>query len=124
MKKHGVSLGFERVNDDIFMSFKAFGTLTHEDYEMITPMIDSALEGVKQVSVRALFDITELEGWELRAAWDDFKIGLKHGNEFKKVALYGDKKWQEVVSKIGGWFISGELMYFKNYDEALQWVES
>jgi len=30
--------------------------------------------------------MTELQGWELRAAWDDFKIGLKHGGDFEKVA--------------------------------------
>ncbi|WP_455756990.1 STAS/SEC14 domain-containing protein [Sulfurimonas sp.] len=124
MKKHGITLGFERVDGEVFMIFNAYGILTHEDYELITPMMENALLSVKKESVRALFNISEIEGWEARAAWDDFKLGLKHGSEFKKIALYGNKTWQEVISKIGAWFVSGELQYFENYDEALAWCKS
>jgi len=101
---------------------KAVGKLTHEDYQTITPMIDSALAEVKQPKVKAIIDGTELEGWEVRAAWDDFKIGLKHGNEFEKIAIYGNKNWQEISAKVGSWFISGEVKYFENIDDALSWL--
>jgi len=96
--------------------------LTHQDYKIITPMIDSALNSVTEPKIDALIDGTELEGWELRAAWDDFKIGLSHGNEFEKVAIFGNKKWQEVLSKLGSWFISGEVKYFDNAEDALHWL--
>lgn len=122
--KHGLSIGIERVDNDFFLSLKAVGKLTHEDYETITPMIDAALEGVKEPKVKVLIDGTEMEGWELRAAWDDFKLGLKHGSEFDKIAIYGNKNWQEITAKIGGWFISGEVQYFERYDEALAWLNS
>lgn len=121
--RHGFSIGIERVDDNVFLSLKAMGKLTHEDYQTITPMIDSALDSVKTPKIRALFDATELEGWELRAAWDDFKLGLKHGSEFEKVAMYGNKNWQELAAKIGSWFISGEVKYFESYDEALAWLQ-
>ena len=45
--RHGLSIGIERVNNEFFLSLKATGKLTHEDYEKINPMIDSTLEGVK-----------------------------------------------------------------------------
>ena len=121
--RHGLSIGIERAGRDFFVSLKASGKLTHEDYETITPMIDSALSTVKEPKVKLLIDGTELEGWELRAAWDDFKLGLKHGNEFEKVAIYGDKKWQEITAKVGAWFISGEVKYFESEDEALAWID-
>ena len=121
--RHGLSIGIERVDDNFFLSIKAMGKVTHEDYKTITPMIDSALESVKTPKIRALFDATELEGWELRAAWDDFKLGLKHGSEFEKIAMYGNKNWQELAAKIGSWFISGEVKYFESYDEALAWLQ-
>lgn len=76
------------------MSFKAIGKLTHHDYEMMMPMIDSTLEGVKEPGINAFIDMTELEGWELRAAWDDFKLGMKHGSEFNKIALLGNRRWE------------------------------
>ncbi len=121
--RHGLSIGIERAGRDFFVTLKASGKLTHEDYETITPMIDSALSTVKEPKVKVLIDGTELEGWELRAAWDDFKLGLKHGNEFEKIAIFGNKNWQEITAKIGAWFISGEVKYFESEDDALAWLD-
>ena len=122
MTRHGLSIGIERVGNDFFLSLKAIGTLTHKDYETINPMIDSALESVNEPKVKVFIDGSELEGWELRAAWDDFKLGLKHGNEFEKIAIFGNKQWQEYAAKIGSWFISGEVKYFDDSNEALVWL--
>jgi hypothetical protein len=122
IKKHGLSIGIERVGSNFFLSLKAVGKLTHEDYETITPMIDAALNGVRTPKIKALIDGTEMEGWESRAAWDDFKLGLKHGNEFDRVAIFGNKNWQEITAKIGSWFVSGEVKYFENHVDALLWL--
>ncbi|MFK5927165.1 MAG: STAS/SEC14 domain-containing protein [Desulfuromusa sp.] len=122
IRRHGLSIGIERTGDNFFLSIKAQGKLTHRDYKQMTPMIDSALAEVKDPKVKMFIDGTALEGWEARAAWDDFKIGLKHGNEFEKIAIYGNKKWQEVSAKIGRWFLSGEVKYFENENEALTWL--
>ncbi len=121
--RHGLSIGIERVNNEFFLSLKASGKLTHEDYEKINPMIDSALEGVKDPNIKVFIDGSEFEGWELRAAWDDFKLGLKHDNNFDKIAIFGNKKWQEYTAKVGSWFISGEVKYFEDADEALTWLQ-
>lgn len=121
--RHGLSIGIERVNDEFFLTLKVTGKLTHKDYEKINPMIDSALEGIKDPKVKVFIDGSEFEGWELRAAWDDFKLGLKHGNDFEKIAIYGNKKWQQYTSKIGAWFISGEVKYFDDSEEALNWLQ-
>ncbi len=122
-KRHGLSIGIERIDEAFFLSLKAIGKLTHEDYKIITPMIDSALEGVKDPKINVIIDGTELEGWELRAAWDDLKLGLKHGREFEKIAIVGNKKWQEYSARMGSWFISGEVKYFESESEALDWLQ-
>ena len=124
LKTHGLSIGIERLDNDFFLSLKAVGKLTHKDYEIITPIIDAALKGVEKPQIKALFDGTELEGWELRAAWDDFKIGFKHGSEFEKIAIYGNKRWQELSARVGAWFTSGEIKYFEDRDEAINWLGS
>lgn len=89
---------------------------------MINPMIDSTLASVKDPMVKVFLDASELEGWELRAAWDDFKLGLKHGNEFEKIAIYGNKNWQELAAKVGSWFITGDIRYFEDAAEAISWL--
>ena len=122
IRRHGLSIGIEKSGNDFFLSLKAVGKLTHEDHETITPLLDSALGAVKEPQVKVLIDGTELEGWELRAAWDDLKLGLKHGNEFVKIAIYGNKHWQEITAKVGAWFISGEVKYFEIEEDARAWL--
>ena len=100
IKRHGLSIGIARVGSEFFLSLTAVGKLTHADYETISPMLDAALDGVKEPKVKVLVDGTEMEGWELRAAWDDFKLGLKHGNEFEKIAIFGNKNWQEIAARV------------------------
>ncbi len=124
LKRYGITMGIERVGDEMFVSFKAVGKLTHEDYETITPVIDKALEGIKAPKVKMLFDASEFEGWELRAAWDDFNIGLKHGNSFEKIAIVGNKKWMEITVKIASWFIDAEVEVFDSVEKALEWLHS
>ena len=121
--RHGLSIGIERVNNSFFLSLKACGKLTHDDYNKINPMVDAALEGIKDPKIKAYIDGSQLEGWEARAAWDDFKFGLKHGRQFEKIAIFGNKKWQEYTAKIGSWFVSGEVKYFEDEDEALNWLQ-
>ncbi|AVF74709.1 STAS/SEC14 domain-containing protein [Vibrio alginolyticus] len=122
-ERHGISVGLERFSSEFFLVFKAVGKLTYEDYQAIAPVLESALAGVKGQHVKVLVDISEFSGWELRAAWDDFQLGLKIGPKFEKVAIYGDKHWQELASKVGGWFISGEMQSFNEYDSAIKWLE-
>ena len=122
VQRHGITIGIERINSDFFLTLKLSGKLSHEDYEKITPMLDSALMEVKQPHIKALVDVTELKGWELRAAWDDFKLGLNHGTQFVKIAIYGNQNWLEMATKIGSWFVSGEAKYFVSEAAALVWL--
>lgn len=123
IRRHGITVGIERVETRLLVSFKACGTLTHQDYQTITPIIESALAEVEHPQIRAFFDASELEGWELRAAWDDLKLGLKHGQDFEKVAILGHQQWLEWASKVGNWFIAGEVQVFENEQSALAWLE-
>jgi len=122
--RHGISIGIERIDKEFYMTFSIIGKLTHEDYEVVIPMIDSALEGVKEPKIKMLVDVTQLEGWELRAAWDDFKIGLKHGNQFERIAMLGNKPWQEWAVKVAGWFTSAKVEYFEDEADAITWLQS
>lgn len=120
---HGLSIGIERAGRELFLKLKAVGRLTHNDYKIITPVINAAISEVKHPVVNVLIDASELNGWEVRAAWDDFKLGAKHSKEFKKIAIYGNKDWQERMAKIGNWFITGEIQYYENATAAIDWLD-
>ena len=123
LTRHGLSIGIEHTGSTYYLTMKAVGKLTHDDYEVITPMIDRALEGVPKPTIKALIDATELEGWEARAAWDDFRLGLKHGRDFEQIAILGNRRWQQLAAKLGSWFIAGEVRYFEELEDALQWLQ-
>ena len=88
--KHKLSLSVERIDSDTLLTLKITGILTQNDYRLITPMINFALEGVKNPKVRVLVDGTQVEGYELMTEWDSFKLGLKQGSEFEKKATAGN----------------------------------
>ena len=121
-KKHGLSVGITRVDEQVFMEMKAIGKLTHEDYQTITPMLESAVKGIEHPNVNVLLDATKFKGWELRAAWDDFKLGLKHGKEFDKIAIVGHSKWLQYAAKMGSWFVAGQSKHFDELEDAINWL--
>jgi len=122
--RKGLSIGISRVNENVFVELRAIGKLTHEDYETMTPMLEEALSEVRHPTIDALVDIRELEGWEARAAWDDFKLGMKHRKEWNRIAVVGNKPWGKVATKVGGWFTSGGAEYFEDVDAAVAWLDS
>lgn len=124
MSRHGFAIGVERSSDKLYISMKAYGRLTHQDYLQMTPLLTAALTGVPDKFADVLVDLTELEGWELRAAWDDLQLGLKHGSAFRKIAMFGNRDWQAWATKVAGWFISGEAKYFESRSEALIWLKA
>lgn len=121
--KHGISIGIERYgDDDFFVAFKAIGTLTHQDYERMVPVLESALAGVKDPDIFALVDVTELDGLELQAAWDDIKLGVKHIRHFEKIAIVGKTTLQEVLAKLANWFTPAEVRFFIDNGDAVAWL--
>jgi hypothetical protein len=122
INRHGLSIGIERIESEFFLTLSAVGKLEHTDYEIIVPMIESALQGVKEPKIKVFFDASELDGWALRAAWDDLKLGFKHGGEFHKIAILGNKRWLELGAKVSNWFVTGKVQYFESKQSALNWL--
>jgi hypothetical protein len=120
--EHSVSIGISHVDGAFFLKISVKGTLTHEDYEKMIPMLENALVGVKDPKIKVLIDAREFKGWDIRAAWDDLKFGLRHSKEFTKLAFVGNKEWESYSIKISNWFMSGEMRYFQDLEEAVVWL--
>lgn len=65
----------------------AFGKLQHNDYQNIGKALDSALKESPKSDINVCFDMTEMQGFSLRAIWDDLVLGIKHWSHFKKLPL-------------------------------------
>ena len=116
MQRHGLTIGVERVGETVYMRMSVEGKLTHDDYQVITPLLDNAVAGLNQVKINVLVDARKFKGWEMHAAWDDFKLGMKHRKEFSKIAIVGKGDFEKLLAKLSGWFIDGESQIFEDYD--------
>ncbi len=107
------------VNDEKIFAFKATGKLTDADYKKFIPELESAIE--KQGALSVYLQLEDFHGWEPKAAWDDFKIGLKHGNDFRKIAIVGEKKWERWMATLGKAFTGGRIEFFNHEDAPKAW---
>lgn len=122
-KEHQFLVGVKRLDDTVFMALSISGKFTHEDYERFVPMVENILKDCKEPSISVLADIRKFEGWEIHAMWDDLKFSLKHFTKFNKIAVVGNKKWEEFIVKISNLWTPYEIVFFEDYDEATEWVK-
>jgi len=122
IEEHGIGITLKRLGKELIIELKMSGKLTHEDYQTFVPIIDRALKSFKDLEPCLLADMREFKGWKGRAAWDDMLFGLKHRKAFKKVAVVGKKKWEEVATEMMKPLMKGKLRFFKDYDEAMAWL--
>jgi hypothetical protein len=105
---------------------KGSGKITTRDYEeVLIPRLEAVLQ--EQGKMRLLYLLAEdFEGWEAGAMWDDTKFGLKHRKDFEKVALVGGARWMEVLMKLFGTLMEGEIKNFprEQLQDAWEWLKS
>ncbi len=122
IKTHGIFIELTQSKEEVYVEFTLLGKLTHEDYETFVPFIESAVKALPPKSLNILVDMTRFEGWTLEAAWDDFRFGLEIREDIKKMAVVGNRKWEEVFTKITSWMIPGKARFFHDKEEALAWL--
>jgi hypothetical protein len=108
------------------LALKATGKLTDADYKRV--LIPKIEENIKQFAkARVLLYLPEgFAGWEAHAMWDDARFGVRHRNDFEKLAVVGGARWVEWATKIGAHFMKGEVKTFPEVRlmEALDWVRA
>jgi hypothetical protein len=108
------------------LALKATDKLTDADYkEVLIPKIEEIIKQSGKAKV-LLYLPEDFAGWEPHAAWDDAKFGLRHRNDFEKLAVVGGPKWVEWATKIASHFMKGEVKTFSeaHLGEAIDWVRA
>ncbi len=99
---------------------RATGRLTDADYKEFLPKLEEIIG--RHGRVRLLLDLEGFEGWEPYAAWDDFTFGMTHWNHFERIALVGEKKWEELAAKVMNLLMRGEARFFATAEMAAAWA--
>ncbi len=99
------------------------GKLVKADYEHFVPEIERLVR--QHGKLRMLFDMTDFHGWEVSAAWEDFKFGIEHFADIKRLAMVGDNEWQHGMAIFCKPFTKAQVCYFDHAKavEARKWLE-
>jgi len=106
-------------SDGPILGFKMSGKLHDEDYRQFVPVVETAIQAHGKVRLLAQFE--DFRGWDLHALWDDTKFATKHCADVERIALVGDKKWQEWMAKICKPFTRAKLRYFDIREAEVAW---
>lgn len=107
---------------DNLISAKISGTISKTDVEKIHPLIHNIIEKCKKVY--CYFEMEDFHGYTLEGLWADLKVDSAHISDYGKMAIVGEKKWQEWAAKATDFFTSSEVKYFdlKNKEQAKTWI--
>ena len=104
------------------VGFRLSGKLHDEDYKTFVPLVDDAI--ARQGKARVLAVFHDFHGWDLHAMWDDVKFATTHCAKIERIALVGEKKWEEWMAKVCRPFTMAKIRYFdaSEIDAAKAWI--
>jgi hypothetical protein len=108
------------------LGVQATGKVTEGDYQdVLIPQLEGVLN--KYPKARFLYYLDEgFTGWEMGAMWEDAKFGLRHKDDFEKIAVVGGPKWVAWGTNLFKYFMEGQVKVFppEQLQEAWNWLES
>ncbi|QWC58355.1 STAS/SEC14 domain-containing protein [Erythrobacter sp. 3-20A1M] len=117
----------ELTEEDRILVIRAGGKLTLADYDRFVPAFEEAAarEAGRLPMLIELDD--DFAGWDLGGLWRDLKFDVKHKDSFGRIAVVGDKRWEEWGTKLSNpLFPSAEMRFFEREERtsAKVWLRS
>lgn len=110
----------ERSKGNVF-GFETSGEISESDVESVAAKLDEAIEKYGKISWLIVLKTTKYTG--LRAMYEDMKWVTKNVRHFDRMAVVGDRKWEELLVKADG-FVFGEKYFdISQLDDAWEYVE-
>lgn len=104
------------------VGFKLSGKLHDADYKTFVPQVEAAIASQSKVRLLAWFH--DFHGWDMHALWDDIKFSTKHCTDLERIALVGERTWEEWMAKVCKPFTMASVKYFEasQIDAAWAWL--
>ena len=99
------------------------GMLVKTDYEDFVPEFERLVR--LHGKLRVLFDMTGFRGWTAGAMWEDTKFAMHYFSHMERLAVVGEKKWQEGMTTFCKPFTKATVQYFDHTEtaEARKWLD-
>ena len=98
------------------------GTLAHDDYQRLVPEFERLVN--QHGKIRVLFEMRDFHGWTAGGLWEDLKFDLRHFRDIERLAMVGDKQWEQGMSVFCRPFTTAKVRYFDEaaIQEARTWL--
>jgi len=113
---------FIPVSEENIFAVRVTGKLTDEDYQQFLPQLEKLIRDCGPISL--MVELEDFQGWEPKAAWDDFRFGIEHDKDFVRIAIVGRKSWHKWMAGIGNAFTDTKIRFFykNNIQDAWDWL--
>jgi hypothetical protein len=108
--------------------FKVVGKLTAEELKAFEPQLEFFIAERKKKPIGLLADLSEMEGADWKAHWNEMRFLQKHTDHVARFAVVGAKKWEEIVELVvtGAAVLQSETRYFERSEilQAWEWART
>lgn len=115
----------ETKDENGILHIQAKGELSEQGYDEFVPVFER-VAGRKSGTVPMLIELSaDFSGWDITGLWRDLKFDIRHKDQFGRIAIVGDKKWEEWGTKLTNpLFPDTEMKFFEpaERDLAEAWV--
>ena len=109
------------------VAFVCKGRVTKSDYDaVLVPAVLNALRTHDKVRLYYETD-ADFAGFDLGAAWEDFKIGMQHFTRWDRVAVVTDIEWIKHMTRFFGFLMPGTMVKLFSRSDATQardWIRA
>jgi len=103
------------------IGYKAVGTITKEDVEKVKPDLQYLAQNEGKFCM--LFDLDQFQGETVEALTEDLEFGLEYGNDIQKIAIVGDKEWEEKVTNTANTLgMNAKYFHTSEIEQAWRWL--
>lgn len=98
------------------------GRLLREENKELIVQLEAAIE--RHGSIRLLIRLEDFRGVDIRAVIEGLKSDCRHLGKFERIAVVGDRLWEEWITRIGALVVTVETRYFDVHSlpEAEAWI--
>lgn len=107
------------VQEQNIVAFRVSGRLSHADYQAFLPQLEDLMKQYGPLSI--LLELVDFRGWDLAAAWDDFRFAVAHPNDFQRIAIVGESALQRWMTLMAKPFTSAKIRYFAQGETSEAW---
>ena len=97
---------------DGILHIEASGKLSGQDYDTFIPLFESVAARHPGTVPMLIALAPDFAGWNLAALWRDLAFDVRHKDQFGRIAVVGDNKWEAWGTKLFNTLFRAEMRFF------------